>query len=108
MTTEERPEPKRRPGSAARLLSAIGTTSPEAIEALAQALGVELADLLECGAGVRVMSLELQVQLAAAVAELVPEHARPARRLHAQAQAALRMEAALTERHLTYPKEHFR
>lgn len=94
--------------SVARLLEAIVASAPAMVPELARLLGADPAHLDECRDGRRAMPPELQMQLAALVVSLLPEHARPARRLYAQAQAALRVEASAGERHQIYPKEFYR
>ena len=75
---------------------------------LAHHLGVPRRTLFQCRDGAAQLDPATQMKLAALVLTLVPDQERGARRLFAQAQTALRMEAGSVEGHVSYPKEPFR
>ena len=94
--------------AAARLLSAVVADDEISLGALAAHLRLSVATLEDCVDGIRPLELEAQLRLAALVCLVAPRHERLARALYAQAQAAMRVAQASPNRHMTYPKEHFR
>jgi len=92
-----------RRSTAGRLLNELFTRGALVPKDVASALRTT-AELLEaCAAGRATLPHETQLRLAALVTLWVPEYEAKARRLFAQAQAALRVEANETASHLTYP-----
>lgn len=75
---------------------------------VARALGITADVLGACASGRGTLSHEVQLRLAALVTLWVPEYEAKARRLFAQAQAAMRVEANETASHLTYPVTQMR
>jgi hypothetical protein len=97
-----------RPTTAGRLLAAVTADGGLSIDQLARLAGVAPRELARCRDQGHVLDLDAQLRLAAIIAGERPSHARAARHLYEQAQAALRLETGAGRRHLTYPKEQFR
>jgi hypothetical protein len=101
----ERPESKnKRPivTTAGKLLQVLEAGGQHDLSQLARRIGIPVRQLHECRDGSRPLELEGQILLAALVVEVAPEHARLARRLHAQAQSALRVRNGEVDSHSTY------
>lgn len=94
--------------TAGKLLQAVLAGGEVDAERLARYLGMSTTKLRECRDGVRALDLERQIVLAGVVAVLAPEHARLARRLHAQAQSALRVREGAVASHFVYPQTYLR
>jgi hypothetical protein len=62
--------------------------------------------LRECRDRIRPLDVEHQILLAALATVVAPEHARLARRLHAQAQSALRVREGSVDSHSVYMPGH--
>ena len=88
--------------TAGRLLDAVSTSGTIDLALLARRLGTPVQRLQACREGMLALEPELQIVLAALVMEVSPEHGSPARRLHAQAQSALRVRAGAVESHAVY------
>lgn len=94
--------------AAGRLLAELARDPVIELATIARHLGVEESLLEQCRGGHVALPPAVQMRLAALVLLLAPRHDRRARSLYAQAQAALRLEQAEIEGHLTYPRERFR
>lgn len=91
--------------SAGRLLRAVADNGAIELPRLARHLNVSARLLQACLDGERPLEIELQIMLAALVLELAPhpQLAPLARRLHAQAQSALRVREGAVSSQATYP-----
>lgn len=89
--------------SAGRLLRAVVKDGTIELPRLARQLNVPVRRLQACQDGERPLEVELQIILAALVMALSPRHAPLARRLHAQAQSALRVREGSVSSQATYP-----
>lgn len=87
--------------TAGRLLNRLHTKSPELLDAVLQAAGIQLPS----GEKLAATRLEVseQLRLAAAVIELAPEFSRDAHRLHGQATAAADYTQGTTSRSSAAP-----
>ncbi len=92
--------------TAGRLLDDVAASGSIDLVMLARRLGITVARIAECRLGLRPLELETQIVLAGVVTVLAPQHARLARRLHAQAQSALRVREGAVESHQTYGMVH--
>ncbi len=92
--------------TAGRLLISVEATGTTTFEQLAGHLGIPVEWLRECRDGGRTLELEVQILLAALVMLLAPEHEALARKLHGQAQSALRVRNGSVESHMTYYSPH--
>lgn len=92
--------------TAGRLLISVEATGTVTFEQLAGHLGVPTDWLRECRDGERTLEVEAQILLAALVMLLAPEHEPLARKLHGQAQSALRVRNGSVESHMTYYSPH--
>ena len=108
MSDDENPRPpsKQPRTTAGRLLVSVEVTGTVTIEKLAGHLGVPVEWLRECRDGTRTLEVEAQILLAALVLLLAPEHEALARKLHGQAQSALRVRNGSVESHMTYYSPH--
>lgn len=99
----------RRPLSAAgRLIERATHDDPAMLGAISRHARVPKRALIECREGIAPLELESQMRVAAAIAELAPEHARAAYRLYGHAQAALRSLLETGRTHANFPKSDFR
>jgi hypothetical protein len=87
--------------TAGRLLHRLESKSPELLEAVLQAAGVQLANKEQLTA--TRLDVADQLRLAAAVIELAPEFSRDAHRLHGQATAAADYSQGTTGRSSSAP-----
>lgn len=94
--------------TAGRLLGALTGEGGYPLDALARLAAIPSHELERCRDEGHALDLAAQLRLAAVIIAEVPSHARAARQLHEQAQAALRLAAGADRQHLVYPKEHFR
>jgi hypothetical protein len=88
--------------AAGKLLDAVSTTGAIDLPLLARRMGTSAHRLQACRDGMLALEPELQIVLAALVMEISPDHATRARRLHAQAQSALRVREGSVESHTVY------
>jgi hypothetical protein len=88
--------------TAGRLLDAIVDSGAIDLAYLAHRLNVPKRRLEECRTGGAALELEVQIRLAPMVMLLAPQHQRLARRLHSQAQSALRVREGAVQAHTTY------
>ena len=93
--------------TAGRLLDVVSAGGLDLAQ-LARHLRVPARQLRACRDGATSLEPETQILLAALVMELAPGHALLARRLHAQAQSALRVREGEVESHATYPGHTWR
>ena len=89
--------------TAGRLLALVTTDDELDLARFARRLKVPERHLRECREGMRSLEPEIQLLLAALVVEVAPAHAAHARRLHAQAQSALRVREGLVKSHVVAP-----
>lgn len=95
--------------TAGRLLAALSASDPTSLQLLSEQLDVRERRLIECRDGQTRLEPAIQLALAKLAATLSPAHARLARQLQEQAQAALEYEDNGRQvRHLTYPRTLFR
>jgi len=94
--------------SAGHLLQLVTKDDPLAMPRLARQLKVPFDRLRACRDGQGSLEPEVQMVLAALILELSPEHSQLARRLHAQAQSALRVREGAVESHAVYVGRRWR
>jgi len=94
--------------AAGRLLRIIAAEGCTDMEQLVRETRIAQDRLQSCTDGDGRLDPLEQLRLAAFAEQFGGDARRHALALYAQAQAALRMESGATERHTTYPKEHFR
>ena len=94
---------------AGRLLEELTRDGTITLRALAMVLEVSERRLAECRDGKGRLDPKIQLKLASLAPVMAPKLKLTARRLHAQARAALEYEAEGAEtRHASYPREQFR
>ena len=93
--------------SAGRLLRVLMASGAMEISQLAKWLGVSVGRLKACHDGERPLDVEAQIMLAALAMEIAPAHHQLARRLHAQAQSALRVREGFVPSQSSYPGRHW-
>lgn len=103
---ESRTRSKRPRTTAGRLLTSVEAAGAVTLEQLAGHLGIPVEWLCECRDGARTLDLEVQILLAALVMLLAPAHEPLARKLHGQAQSALRVRNGSVESRMTYYSPH--
>lgn len=109
MKKDENESPKQRSTAAGRLLEELTADGAITLRALAMVLEVSERRLAECRDGKGRLDPKAQVKLANLAPVMSPKLQRSARRLHAQARAAVEYEAdGNTTRHASYPREQFR
>ena len=94
--------------SAGHLLRLVTKDDAVNLPWLAQRLRVPIGRLRACRDGQGSLEPEVQILLAAFILELAPEHSSLARRLHAQAQSALRVREGAVESHAVYVGRRWR
>jgi len=95
--------------AAGRLLEELTRDGTITLRALAMVLEVSEQRLAECRDGKGRLAPKIQLKLATIAPVMAPKLNLMARRLHAQARAALEYEANGAEtRHTSYPREQFR
>lgn len=94
--------------SAGHLLQLVTKDDAVTLPWLARRLRVPSERLRACRSGEGSLIPEIQILLAALVMELSPEHSPLARRLHAQAQSALRVREGAVESHAVYVGRRWR
>lgn len=95
--------------AAGRLLEELTRDGTVTLRALATVLEVSEQRLAECRDGKGRLDPKIQMNLASLAPAMAPRLTAMARRLHAQARAALEYEANGAEtRHTSYPREQFR
>jgi hypothetical protein len=106
---ENEPSSGQRSTAAGRLLEELTADGAVTLHALATALKVSEQRLTECRDGKGRLDPSVQLQLASLAPVMSPKLQVAARRLNAQAQAALEFEAhGADTRHASYPRERFR
>ena len=102
MSSEQGGSKSVRVTTAGKLLQALEAEGAHDLSRLAQRIGISARRMGECREGIRPLEIEEQILLAALVMEIAPEHGRLARRLHAQAQSALRVRNGEVDSHFVY------
>jgi hypothetical protein len=94
--------------SAGQLLRLVTKDDAVDLPWLARRLKVPAGRLRACRDGRGSLEPEVQILLAAFILELSPEHSSLARRLHAQAQSALRVREGAVQSHAVYVGRRWR
>jgi len=101
--TEAHDEPRRVDSSIGRFLRRLAKDETVTLRDIATQARIPLAQLEACRDGLKRLSPDKQMRVAAVVVTIAPAHARIAHALYAQAQTELRFTARQVESHTDYP-----